>query len=165
MVGTVAASNYLVQFPINSWLTYGALTYPASFLITELTNRSFGPSIARRVVYAGFVVAVVISVVLSTPKIACASGSAFLIAQLLDISVFNRLRQSTWWKAPLIASACASAVDTAIFFSLAFWGEPLPVLTLALGDFGVKLLLDVLMLSPFRFFTRFLFVRGSCGNA
>ena len=128
----------------------GALTYPISFLVTELTNRAYGPSYARKVVIIGFCVAVVISTWLATPRIACASGSAFLVSQLLDISVFNRLRRASWWYAPLFASVSASFIDTCVFWTLAFWGEPIPFVTLALGDFFIKLTLDIAMLMPFR---------------
>ena len=152
MMLIVASSNYLVQFPINDWLTWGAFTYPISFLITELTNRFHGATIAKRVVYAGFFVAVLISIGISTFKIACASALAFLVSQLLDILVFNRLRRMTWWYAPFFASIIASFVDTAIFWTMAFWGENVPLLTWACGDFLVKLSLDVLMILPFRFF-------------
>ncbi len=150
MIIIVATSNYLVQFPINDWLTFGALTYPISFLVTELTNRFHGPKTARKVVYAGFAAAVLLSIGLATPKIAFASGLAFLVSQLLDISVFNRLRQGPWWYAPFFASLTASIVDNSLFWSIAFWGEDLPVLTWALGDLSIKLLLDLCMLTPFR---------------
>jgi uncharacterized PurR-regulated membrane protein YhhQ (DUF165 family) len=153
MVILVAGSNYLVEFPINNWLTWGALTYPMTFLVTELTNRTYGPQVARRIVYAGFLVAVVISVILATPRIAFASGLAFLVSQLLDISVFNQLRKQSWWIAPFFASFLASLVDTGIFWTAAFIGEPFPWMTLATGDFGVKLAVDVTMLLPFRLFT------------
>lgn len=146
----VAASNYLVQFPINEWLTYGAFTYPASFLITELTNRLFGPKLARQVVYVGFAIAVLLSIGLATPKIALASGSAFLVSQLLDIFVFNKLRKMPWWYGPFFSSFCASIVDTAIFWSIAFYGESLPIVTWAIGDLLVKFSIDILMLTPFR---------------
>lgn len=102
MIAIVASCNYLVQFPINDWLTYAAFPYPLSFLVTELTNRLYGSVIARRVVYIGFSLAVLLSFWLATPKIAMASGMAFLISQLLDISVFNSLRQNTWWYAPFL---------------------------------------------------------------
>lgn len=151
MIAIVALSNYLVMFPLNDWLTYGAFSYPISYLITELTNRRYGAAKARQAVYVGFIVAALLSIWLATPKIAIASALAFLVSQLLDISVFNRLRQSTsWWQAPIFASGSASIIDSAIFFSIAFWGEDLPVLTWALGDTGVKLLVDVAMLTPFR---------------
>lgn len=125
MCAVVTASNVLVQYPFQSfgladYLTWGAFTYPAAFLVTDLTNRHFGPSAARRMVLVGFIVAVGLSIYLATPRIALASGTAFLTAQLLDVSVFNRLRQQSWWRAPLISSLLGSALDTAIFFTLAF---------------------------------------------
>ncbi len=150
MVLIVTSSNILVQIPINDWLTWGAFTYPVAFLVTDLTNRALGPGAARRVVYVGFTVAVVLSIYLATPRIAWASGSAFLLAQLLDIAIFDRLRRAAWWRAPLISSSLASALDTTIFFSLAFAGTGLPWVTWALGDFGVKLALALILLLPFR---------------
>lgn len=150
MMVIIVASNILVQYPLNDWLTWGTLTYPISFLVTELTNRRFGPAVARRVVYIGFVLAVMLSMYFAGWRIALASGSAFLIAQLLDIGVFNRLRQQAWWRAPFIASFMASAVDTGTFFSFAFAGTMVPWVTLAIGDFAVKVTLDILMLAPFR---------------
>src|SRR5690606_5251704 len=125
---TVAASNILVQFPVGfslgnvnmgDILTWGAFTYPVAFLVTDLSNRAFGPQKARLVVVAGFAVAVVLSIWLATPRIAIASGSAFLVAQLLDISIFHRLRNGAWWHAPMVSSLFSSALDTIIFFSLA----------------------------------------------
>lgn len=150
MVVTVAASNYLVLIPINDWLTWGALTYPVSFLVTDLTTRLRGPAAARRVVYVGFAIAVALSIWLATPRVAFASGAAFLTGQLLDILVFQRLRAGSWWRAPLASSSAGSVIDTAVFFTLAFAGTGLPVVTLALGDLGVKLALAVLFLAPFR---------------
>lgn len=150
MMIIVASSNYLVQFPINDWLTFGAFTYPFSFLVTELTNRWHGPAKARQVVYVGFFLGVFLSIWLATPKIALASGTAFLVSQLLDISIFNRLRQKTWWYAPLCASVLASFIDTILFWSMAFWGESVPYLKWASSDFGVKLFFDFFMLMPFR---------------
>jgi Uncharacterized conserved protein len=186
MVAVVAASNILVQFPVGitlgginlgDILTWGAFTYPVAFLVTDLSNRAFGPQRARWVVVAGFVVAVVLSIWLATPRIAIASGSAFLVAQLLDISIFHRLRNSAWWHAPMFSSLVSSALDTVIFFSLAmapafagidaFFGMedsslafPAPLLgigtevelwqSLALGDFLVKLAMAVLMLAPYK---------------
>lgn len=150
MVVVVAASNVLVQFPINDWLTWGALTYPVSFLVTDLTTRLQGPARARRVVLVGFVLAVLLSIWLATPRIALASGTAFLAGQLLDIAVFQRLRAGSWWRAPLVSSTVGSIVDTMLFFSLAFAGTALPWVTLALGDLAVKLALAVLALGPFR---------------
>ncbi len=150
MVILIVASNVLVQYPINDWLTWGALTYPVCFLVTDITNRMHGAAAARRVVYVGFAVAVLLSIWLATPRIALASGSAFLVAQLLDVSVFDRLRRAAWWQAPLISSVLGSAVDTALFFSLAFYGTSVPWITLGIGDFGVKIALALAMLLPFR---------------
>ncbi|MDX1401205.1 MAG: queuosine precursor transporter [Kiloniellales bacterium] len=152
MTVIVAASNFLVQFPINDWLTWGALIYPIAFLVTDLTNRSLGPGPARRVIYVGFALAVLLSAVLATPRIALASGSAFLVAQLLDVSIFNYLRGRVWWLPPLVSSTIGSTVDTFIFFGLAFAGTSVPWITLAIGDLGVKLVLALLMLIPFRAF-------------
>ena len=150
MTAVVALSNYAVQFPINDWLTWGALTYPVAFLVTDLTNRTLGPKAARIVIAAGFVLAVILSVWLATPRIALASGVAFLIAQLLDVAVFNRLRAGAWWRAPLASSILGSVVDTALFFSIAFAATGLPWITWALGDFGIKMLMAALLLLPFR---------------
>ena len=150
MMAVVVASNYLVQFPINDWLTYGAFTYPVAFLVTDLTNRAVGAPAARRVAWAGFAIAVVVSLALAPWRIAVASGTAFIVAQLLDISVFNQWRQQSWWKAPLIGSVIASVLDTGIFFSLAFAGTDLDWLSLAAGDLGIKWLMAVLLLAPYR---------------
>jgi queuosine precursor transporter len=150
MVAVVVASNVLVQFPVNDWLTWGAFTYPVAFLVTDLTNRRLGPAAARRVAVAGFVAAVVLSIWLATPRIALASGTAFLTAQLLDVTLFDRLRRRPWWQAPLASSTLASAWDTAVFFTLAFAATGLPWVTWALGDFGVKLALALALLIPFR---------------
>lgn len=152
MCSLVAASNYLVQpqFHINDWLTFGALTYPVTFLVTDLLNRRFGPQSARRIVYWGFGAALIVSVYLSTPRIALASGSAFLTAHLLDIFVFHRLRQKAWWLAPLLAGMLASIIDTFIFFGVAFIGTGVPWFTLSLGDLVIKLSLSILLLAPFR---------------
>lgn len=183
MVAVVLASNFLVQHPVNvvlgsfnlaDLLTWGAFTYPLAFLVTDLTNRRFGPARARIVVFAGFALAVILSLWLATPRIAIASGTAFLIAQLLDVSLFNRLRHgSTWWKAPLISSVTASVLDTALFFTLAF-AAGLSVLgpnddfaieaatlfalglesprwmSWAIGDLAVKLFAVALLLLPYR---------------
>ncbi len=182
MTAVVVASNVLVQYPLwgtlaginlGDLLTFGAFTYPVSFLITDLTNRQYGPRRARQVVAAGFVVGVGFSWLASDPRIAMASGTAFLAGQLLDISVFNRLRAQTWWRAPLIASLIGSALDTVLFFSIAFAPafvmlgpndsfaiESAPVLGVfaamtprfiswALGDFAVKILVGLVMLLPY----------------
>ena len=173
MVAVVTASNILVQYPFNDWLTWGAFTYPLAFLVTDLSNRLAGPVTARRVVLAGFALAVGLSIWLATPRIALASGTAFLVAQLLDVAVFDRLRGGAWWRAPAVSSVLGSALDTALFFSLAFapafaflgddaaWAaEPVPLLgigpetalwiSLAVGDFGVKLALAAAALLPYR---------------
>jgi queuosine precursor transporter len=182
MTVVVVASNFLVQFPLNGTLfgiqlgdllTWGAFTYPVSFLITDLTNRQFGPQMARRVVFAGFVVGVFLSFLAGSPRIAIASGSAYLAGQLMDIAVFNRLRAQSWWKAPLFASLVGSALDTCLFFSFAFaplfvaFGpndpfaiESAPIfgvlsleaprwISWALGDFSVKILVGLVMLLPY----------------
>ncbi|MDZ5699104.1 queuosine precursor transporter [Chelativorans sp. M5D2P16] len=181
MAVIVAASNVLVQFPfahfgLGDILTWGAFTYPIAFLVNDLTNRRFGPQAARRVVVVGFVMAMVLSVWLASPRIALASGSAFLLAQLLDISIFDRLRRSAWWRAPLISTVIGSTLDTVIFFSLAFaavfsfldtglgredgslafavplFGSDMDVplwVSLALGDLVVKLLVGLAMLVPY----------------
>ncbi len=182
MAFVVVLSNYLVQFPVDAaigtyqladLLTWGAFTYPVAFLVNDLTNRYFGAAMARMVVLAGFVVAVIISIYLATPRIAIASGSAFLVAQLLDTVIFDRMRAAAWWKAPLISSLLGSIIDTVLFFSLAFAAqfamlgpndafatEAAPLLGLfsveaprwmswALGDFGVKMLVALIMLAPY----------------
>jgi hypothetical protein len=150
MVAVVAGSNIAVQYPINAWLTWGAFTYPFAFLVTDLTNRRLGPERARLAVYVGFALAVVLSTLLATPRIALASGTAFVTAQLLDILVFDRLRRLPWWQAPLISSGIASLWDTAVFFGLAFAGTGLPWITWAIGDLGAKAAMALLLLLPFR---------------
>ena len=146
----VTASNILVEQPINDWLTWGALTYPVAFLITDLANRTQGAAVARKVVIVGFVAAVVMSLLLANPRIALASGTAFLVAQLFDVYVFDRLRNQSWWMPPLVSSTLGSIVDTALFFSIAFVATGLPWVTWAIGDFGVKMALALIMLIPFR---------------
>jgi queuosine precursor transporter len=146
----ILSSNILVQTPINDWLTWGAITYPFCFLITDLANRYFGKHFARQVVYVGFIVAVVLSVWYATPRIGAASGLAFLTAELLDVGIFDRLRQKAWWQAPLISTLIGSIVDTAVFFTLAFYGTDMPWITLALGDLAVKFAIALLTLLPFR---------------
>jgi len=165
MTVAVVASNILVQYPftpfgLQDYLTWGAFTYPFAFLITDLTNRHFGPARARTVVYVGFAIAVFLSIMLATPRIAFASGTAFLTAQLIDVAVFHRLRQRFWWQAPLVSSLIGSTVDTALFFTLAFagtgigeasyWGLVLPIwVGWAVFDYLVKTAHAVLMLGPF----------------
>jgi queuosine precursor transporter len=146
----VVASNILVQYPVNDWLTWGAFTYPLAFLVTDLANRRLGPAAARRVVYVGFALAVLCSAVLATPRIALASGTAFLVAQLLDVVVFDRLRRGTWWRAPLVSSVLGSTIDTALFFTLAFAATGLPWIGWAIGDLAVKFAVALAMLIPFR---------------
>ncbi|QRM29866.1 queuosine precursor transporter [Microvirga sp. VF16] len=142
----VLSSNILVQYPfhhlgLGDYLTWGAFSYPFSFLVTDLSNRRFGPKGARRVVYAGFALAVVLSVIFASPRIAIASGAAFLVAQLLDIQIFFRLRGQAWWMPPFVSSVISSGLDTAIFFSFAFYCGVVPGLGLtisdALGQFGI----------------------------
>jgi uncharacterized PurR-regulated membrane protein YhhQ (DUF165 family) len=154
MVLVVASANYLVQFPVNDWLTWGALTYPVSYFVTDLTNRRFGPGPARRVVLIGFALAVVASIWLASPRIALASGTAFLVSQLMDVAIFNRLRRRAWWQPPLVSSVLGSFVDTALFFALAFWGTTMPWVTLAIGDYGVKVGIALLLLLPWRMVAR-----------
>lgn len=186
MATVVVASNFLVQFPVQAKigginladiLTWGAFTYPMAFLVTDLTNRHFGPATARRVVLVGFSIAVVWSIVVASPRIAIASGSAFLVAQFLDVSIFERLRTSDWWRAPLISSFVGSVIDTVLFFGLAFSatfsfidtsfgmedgslaflvpflsvGGEVPLwVSLASGDFVVKILVALALLAPYR---------------
>ena len=150
MAVVVVASNILVGYPINDWLTWGALSYPLAFLVTDVTNRRYGPARARRVVVVGFALAVVLSIVLASPRIALASGTAFLFAQVLDVQVFDRLRDRVWWLPPLVSSLLGSALDTVMFFSLAFAGSGLPWVGWAIGDFGVKVAVALAMLPAFR---------------
>jgi len=184
----VLASNILVQIRLGDWLTWGALTYPFAFLVTDLANRLHGPGAARRVVLAGFALGLALSGLgtvlpgpdgpLVTPRVALASAAAFLVAQLLDVAVFDRLRGGAWWRAPLASSTLGSAIDTALFFAIAFsaalafppgWGAvdwanaPAPLLgrgpeaalwvSLALADFAVKLAIAAVALIPFRLMT------------
>jgi uncharacterized integral membrane protein (TIGR00697 family) len=185
MAAIVVASNILVQYPLGAFLTWGALTYPFAFLVNEIVNRFDGPAAARKVVLVGFVTGILCSFIgtqiqgefgpLVTLRVAIGSGAAFLAAQLLDITIFNRFRQGLWWKAPLISPVISSTLDTAIFFSIAFsatfaflepavdvsWATaPTPLLglgpeapfwvSLAVGDWLVKLLLAGVALLPFR---------------
>ncbi|HHS82913.1 MAG TPA: VUT family protein [Devosia sp.] len=189
MVFVVALSNYLVQFPVQfqlgniqlaDLLTWGAFSYPLAFLVSDLTNRRHGPAGARVVALSGFAIAVLFSIWLATPRIAMASGSAFLLAQFLDITIFDFLRRATWWRAPLVSSLIGSVLDTLVFFSLAFAapfaflgsvdtfvGESTPLLGVldvqvarwvswALGDFSVKILVALVMLVPYGVLRRFL---------
>lgn len=162
MSGVVILSNYLVQFPfryfnLETILTYGAFSYPIAFLITDLTNKTFGSIQAKKVVYFGFFTGVIISIILSIKqidlifyRIAIASGVAFLIAQLLDIKIFDKLKNRIWFIPPLVSSLISSTIDTFLFFSLAFFGSGVTWVTLAFGDLCVKFFITVLMLVPFR---------------
>jgi len=150
MILVIVLSNVTVQYPINAWLTWGAFTYPLVFLVCDLSNRALGPASARRVAWVGFAVAVLLSGLMAPWRIAVASGTAFIMSQVLDILVFNRWRRASWWKAPLIGSQVASVVDTGIFFFLAFAGTSLNWLQLAGGDLMVKAAMAVLLLAPYR---------------
>ena len=159
----VLASNYLVQFPINYYgledlLTYGAFSYPIAFLITDLANRSYGKLVARQIVYIGFAIGISFTLIFSTNfadlislRIAIGSGTAFLFAQLLDVQIFDKLRKSDWFIAPLTSSIIGSSVDTFLFFSISFYATGIPWLTLAFGDLMVKISVALAMLVPFRF--------------
>jgi len=150
MTAVIVLSNGLVQFPIGNWLTWGAFSYPLVYLVTDLTNRAVGVAAARKVAWIGFAVAVLVSMLVAPWRIAVASGTAFIVSQFLDILVFNRWRQSSWWKAPFIGSAVASVIDTVIFFYLAFAGSAADWRTLAAGDLMVKLLMAWVLLLPYR---------------
>ena len=158
----VLSSNYLVQFPVNYYglneiLTYGAFSYPIAFLITDLANRSFGKYIARKIVYLGFIIGVGFTIFFSTDfanfisiRIAIGSGTAFFIAQLIDVQIFDKLRKKKWFIAPLISSIIGSSIDTFLFFSISFYGTDVPWITLSLGDLAVKIIVALVMLIPFR---------------
>ena len=150
MMLVVVASNWLVQYPINPWLTWGAFVYPVAFLVSDLTNRAVGPAAARRVAWTGFAIAVLASLAVAPWRIAVASGTAFIVSQLADVRVFNRWREQAWLKAPLIGSLVASLIDTLVFFFLAFAGTPIDWLPLAIGDLAVKGLMAVVLLGPYR---------------
>ena len=150
MAAVVAMSNYLVQFPLNDWITLAAFTYPLAFWVTDLTNRWAGPEKALKVAYLGLFTGLVISLGVAPSRIAIASGTAFICAQLLDISVFNQLRKKTWWKAPFIGSIVGSTADTFLFFSLAFAGTELNWVALACGDLFSKFVMAVFLLAPYR---------------
>jgi len=158
----VLTSNYLVQFPITYYgleemLTYGAFSYPIAFLITDLANRSYGKIIARKIVYIGFIIGIIFTLFFSTNfedlisvRIAIGSGTAFLVAQLLDVQIFDKLRKRKWFVAPLTSSLIGSTIDTFLFFSISFYATGIPWITLSLGDLAVKTLVAILMLIPFR---------------
>ena len=158
----VLASNYLVQFPIKYYgleeiLTYGAFSYQIAFLITDLANRSYGKLIARQIVYIGFIIGISFTLLFSTNfadlisvRIAVGSGTAFLVAQLIDVQIFDKLRKKKWFVAPLTSSFIGSAVDTFLFFSISFYATVIPWITLSLGDLAVKIFVALVMLIPFR---------------
>ena len=150
MAIVVTGSNVLVEIPVNDWFTWGAISYPVAFLVTDITNRTLGVRLARQVVFVGFIAAVVMSILFANPRIAIASGTAFLIAQMLDVAIFDKLRRQSWWKAPVASSFIASFVDTVIFFVLAFVGTGLPWQTWALGDFAAKIIMVAVLIMPFR---------------
>ena len=139
MLLVVVGSNILVQVPLNDWLTWGGLSYPVAFLVTDVLNRRFGPSAARRVAWFGFAAALVVSFWVASPRIALASGLAYICAQLVDIQVFDRLRDQRWWRAPLISGVLGAVLDTAVFFSVAFAATGTPWLTWMAGDLAIKL--------------------------
>ena len=158
----VLTSNYLVQFPINYYgleeiLTYGAFSYPVAFLITDLANRSYGKVVARKIVYVGFIIGIVFTLFFSTNfadlisvRIAIGSGTAFMVAQLLDVQIFDYLRKKKWFVAPLTSSLIGSTIDTFLFFSISFYATGIPWVTLSLGDLAVKIFVALAMLIPFR---------------
>ena len=158
----ITASNYLVQFPINFFglkevLTYGAFTYPVTFLITDLSNRRYGKIIARKIVYFGFILGVSLTLLFSTNfselisiRIAIGSGTAFLISQLIDVQIFDKLRNKIWFAAPFTSSFIGSLIDTFLFFFIAFYGTNLNWISLGFGDFLMKVLMALIMLIPFR---------------
>ena len=158
----VLSSNYLVQFPIKYFgldevLTYGAFSYPITFLITDLANRAYGKTVARKVVLTGFIIGILLTLFVSTNfsdiisiRIAIGSGVAFFIAQNLDVQVFDKLRKKSWYIAPLTSSTIGSIADTFLFFSIAFYATGVPWFTLAVGDLLVKIFITLIMLIPFR---------------
>ena len=162
MAIVVALSNYLVQFPINygglqDLLTYGAFSYPVAFLITDLSNRRYGKYTAKKIVYLGFALGVFLTLYFSTNfsdlisiRIAIGSGTAFLVAQLIDVNIFDKLRKIIWFAAPLISSLVGSTIDTFLFFSISFYGTGVNWVTLSLGDLLVKIFVAIIMLIPFR---------------
>ena len=163
MAFVVVLSNYLVQFPIRYFylenvLTYGAFSYPISFLITDLSNRKYGKNVAKKIVYLGFILGVFATLYFSTNysdlisiRIAIGSGIAFLTAQLIDVNIFDRLRKKKWFVAPLTSSLVGSSIDTFLFFSISFYGTEMNWFTLSLGDLSVKIFVALVMLIPFRF--------------
>tara|TARA_Y100000590_G_scaffold52181_1_gene54794 strand:- start:325 stop:912 length:588 start_codon:yes stop_codon:yes gene_type:complete len=168
MALVVTLSNYLVQFPVNYFnlqdlLTYGAFSYPVAFLITDLSNKKYGKKIAKKIVYLGFTLGVVLTFYFSTNfsdlisiRIAVGSGVAFLTAQLIDVNIFDKLRNKIWFAAPLVSSLIGSTIDTFLFFSISFYGTNINWISLSIGDLLVKILVALLMLIPFRFLLSYL---------
>ena len=191
MAAVVVSSNILVQHLFGNWLTWGAFTYPIAFLVTDIMNRVYGVSAARKVVLAGFLAGIGCSFVgtqiigefgpLVTLRIAIGSGIAFLMAQLIDVTVFNQLREGAWWRAPLASTLIGSSIDTVFFFTISFsanltflepandvswaaevvpmlgFGPMLPLwMSLAVADWLVKLSLALVALVPFRLLIAFL---------
>jgi len=162
MASIVALSNYLVQFPVyymgfQDLLTYGAFSYPIAFLITDLSNRRYGKNTAKKIVYLGFILGVILTFYFSTNysdlisiRIAIGSGTAFLFAQLIDVNIFDKLRKKIWFAAPLISSVVGSGIDTFLFFSISFYGTGVNWVTLSFGDLFVKISVALMMLIPFR---------------
>ena len=162
MACVVALSNYLVQFPVNFFgleqlLTYGAFSYPVAFLITDLSNRRYGKNIASKIVYLGFALGIFLTLYFSTNysdlisiRIAIGSGTAFLVAQLIDVHIFDKLRKKIWFLAPLASSLIGSSIDTFLFFSISFYGTGINWITLSFGDLFVKIFIALIMLIPFR---------------
>ena len=162
MALTVVLSNYLVQFPVHymgfqDLLTYGAFSYPIAFLITDLSNRRYGANTAKHFVYLGFILGVILTFYFSTNysdlisiRIAIGSGTAFLVAQLIDINIFDKLRKKIWFAAPLVSSLIGSSIDTFLFFSISFYGTEVNWVTLSFGDLFVKIFVALMMLIPFR---------------
>jgi uncharacterized integral membrane protein (TIGR00697 family) len=162
MASVIALSNYLVQFPINKFglenvLTYGALSYPVAFLITDLSNRTCGKAIAKKIVYLGFAFGLCLTFYFSTNfsdlisiRIVFGSGVAFLFAQLVDVNIFDKLRKKVWFLAPLVSSLVGSIIDTFLFFSISFYGTNVNWITLGLGDLAVKIIIALIMLIPFK---------------
>ncbi len=154
MVTVLVVSNILVQIPINDWLTFGAFSYPIIFLITDISNKKYGPKKTKSIVYIGFFFAVILSLYFANYRIAIASGSAFIFSQFLDIHVFNSLKNKVWWFPPLISSSVASLLDSIIFFGFAFSYTSLPWINWAIGDFCIKIFMALMLLFPYRIYLR-----------
>ena len=173
MALVVIVSNYLVQFPVKYFglenlLTYGAFSYPVAFLITDLSNRRYGKGTAQKIVYLGFAIGVLLTFYFSTNfsdlisiRIAIGSGAAFIIAQSLDVQIFDKLRHKIWFAAPLVSSLIGSSIDTFLFFSISFYGTGISWVTLAIGDLFVKIFVAIMMLIPFRLLLSFVKEKSS----